>query len=306
MATNSAIDLSTLPAPAVVEVLDFEAIFAEMLADLRARDTTFSALVESDPAYKILEVAAYREVIIRQRINDAAKAVMLPYAIGADLDNLAAFYKVTRLTIDEGDPDAIPPVDPIYESDTSLRRRTQLALEGFSTAGPKAGYEFHARKAAQLKDVSILGPEDSEGDLLIAPGTVLVTVLSLTGNGEADGALIADVEGFLNDEDVRPLTDYVQVQGAEIIEYAIEATIYTYAGPDAQVIMDNAQSAITVYIDAHHSLGYDISISGIYAALHQPGVQRVELAAPMATISILPTQAGYCTGVTLTHGGYDA
>ena len=73
----TAVDLSRLVAPTVVETLDFETIFAAMLADLQARDSAFSALVESDPAYKILEVAAYRELLIRQRVNDAGRAVML-------------------------------------------------------------------------------------------------------------------------------------------------------------------------------------------------------------------------------------
>jgi len=76
----SAIDLSALPAPDIIETLDFEVILAAMLTDLQARDASFSALVESDPAYKILEVAAYRELLLQARINSAAKAVMLPYA----------------------------------------------------------------------------------------------------------------------------------------------------------------------------------------------------------------------------------
>ena len=48
----------------------------------------FTALVESDPAWTILEVAAYRELLLRQRINDASRAVMLAFATGADLEHL--------------------------------------------------------------------------------------------------------------------------------------------------------------------------------------------------------------------------
>jgi phage-related baseplate assembly protein len=79
MSGLTAVDLSQLPAPAVVEAISFEQIFAEMLADLRVRDDTFTALTESDPSYKVLQVAAYREMLLRQRVNDGAKAVMLPY-----------------------------------------------------------------------------------------------------------------------------------------------------------------------------------------------------------------------------------
>ncbi|MCP3967439.1 MAG: hypothetical protein GY750_14680 [Lentisphaerae bacterium] len=72
MTTFNAIDLSLLPAPDVIETLDYELILAGMIADLQAKAPEFSALVESDPAFKILEAAAYREVILRQRVNDAS------------------------------------------------------------------------------------------------------------------------------------------------------------------------------------------------------------------------------------------
>src|SRR5690606_1403888 len=78
----STLDLSLLPAPDVVEALDFETIFAAMLADLQARDPTFDALVESDPAYKVLQVSSFRELLLRQRVNDAARERMLAFASG--------------------------------------------------------------------------------------------------------------------------------------------------------------------------------------------------------------------------------
>ena len=42
---------------------------------------------------------AYRELLIRQRVNDAARGVMLATASGTDLDNLAANFNVERLLI---------------------------------------------------------------------------------------------------------------------------------------------------------------------------------------------------------------
>lgn len=90
------IDLSTLPAPKVVESLSLDAIVQAMISDLVSRDPTFTALVESDPAYKILEVAAYRELLLRQRVNEAVQAVMLAYAAGSDLDQIGANFGVPR------------------------------------------------------------------------------------------------------------------------------------------------------------------------------------------------------------------
>ncbi len=41
--------------------------------------------LESEPATKLLQENAYRELLLRQRINEAAQAVMVAYAMGGDL-----------------------------------------------------------------------------------------------------------------------------------------------------------------------------------------------------------------------------
>jgi len=88
--------LPELPAPGVVEELDFEEILAAMKADLLSRDPAYGELLESDPAMKLLEVCAYRELLLRQRVNEAARAVMVAFAVGSDLDHLAALFGLER------------------------------------------------------------------------------------------------------------------------------------------------------------------------------------------------------------------
>jgi len=154
---TTSIDLSQLSAPDVVDELSFTVIRDAMLADLAVRDPNLSNLPTSDPSYKVLEVAAYRELLLRQRVNDASVAVMLAYATGSDLDNLGAlpWMNTPRLVVDPGDENAIPPIEPTYETNDDYRARLQLALEGFSTAGPEGAYLFHAKSASGLvKDVS--------------------------------------------------------------------------------------------------------------------------------------------------------
>lgn len=289
------VDLSQLAAPDVVETLSFEAIFLAMLADLQARDPAFSALVESDPAYKILQVAAYREVLIRQRVNEAAKAVMLAFAIGPDLDQIGANYGVQRLVIDPGNPDAVPPVEPTYESDADFRARIQLSPEGYTTAGSEGSYVFHGMGAdADVKDIQAVSP---------TPGQVTVYVLSRTGTGAASPELLAAVAAALNAAQVRPMTDQVTVLSASIVNYTVTAELVLYPGPDSAVVLEAAQSALAAYIEAQRRIGYDVTLSGIYAALHQPGVQRVNLTAPAANLVIGDGEASYCTSATVTVAG---
>lgn len=292
-----AIDLSQLPVPTVVEAIDFEAIFAELLADLILRYPAFDVPAESDPIYKVLEVAAYREMLVRQRVNEAARAVMLAYAAKEDLDNLGALFNVRRLQISPGDPTAIPLIPPVYETDADFRRRILLSLQGLSTAGPEGAYIYHALSAAGVVlDASATSPN---------PGEVVVTVLARDGDGTASSELLTTVDNAVSAEDVRPLTDYVIVQSAEILPYAIAATLYFYPGPDSQVVLAEAEQMAQRYANEQHRLGKDITLSGLYAALHRPGVQRVEMSSPAATINVNRQQAAYCTRVTLIDGGID-
>ncbi|MBN8263036.1 MAG: baseplate J/gp47 family protein [Xanthomonadales bacterium] len=295
--TFTAVDLSRLPFPTVVEPLDFESIYAALKADFLARAPEYSALLESDPAQKLLQVAAYRELVIRQRVNDAAKAVTLAYAAGADLDQIAARYNVSRLLIDPGDPAAIPPRDPIYESDEDLRRRVQLAFEGLSTAGPAGAYIFHALGAdGAVLDASVASP---------VPGLVVVSVLSREGDGSASPTLLAAVLAALSAEDVRPLTDQVTAVSAEILEFQVEAALTLYPGPDAAVVLASANERLQDYLARNHRLGRDVTRAGVIGALVTEGVQNVSLTQPPVDVVALPSQAARCTATTITVGGTD-
>ena len=181
------------------------------------------------------------------------------------------------------------------ESDADFRRRMVLAPEGYSVAGPEGAYVFHALSANEdVLDASAISP---------APGEVLVSVLSRTGSGEASPELLAAVDAFVSDETRRPLTDFVTVQSAEIIEYAVDATLTTFSGPDGSVVLATAQANLAAYVEASHRLGRDITRSGLYAALHVEGVQNVVLTAPAADIIISRTQAPHCTGITIAYAG---
>jgi phage-related baseplate assembly protein len=298
------IDLSQLPAPQIVDVPDFETLLAERKAgfialypaDEQAAVARTLAL-ESEPITKQLQESTYREVLLRQRINEAAQAVMVAYALGGDLDQLAANYNVNRLTVTPADNDAVPPVAAVLESDDALRLRVPAAFEGLSVAGPTAAYEFHARSAdGRVADASATSP---------APADVVLTVLSREGDGTADDDLLAVVEKALNSESVRPVADRLTVRSAEIIPYNVETTIFLYPGPEAEPVMAAAKASLQKYIASQTRLGRDIRRSALYAALHVEGVQRVELASPLADVVLDKTQAASCTYWNVTNGGTD-
>ncbi len=173
----TAIDLSKLEAPLVVEELYADDIFAEMLADLQSRDSIFDALVVSDPAYQILKVAAYRELLLRQVMNDKAKARMMAYATGSDLDHIGATMAVPAARLDG-------------EDDEAFRARLVLAPEAYSCAGPIGGYIFHAMSAhSNIKDVAVWNPDRG--------GYVNVAVLSKFGDGRCFSARVDNPLGYV-------------------------------------------------------------------------------------------------------------
>lgn len=283
------IDLTKLPPPNVVEPLDFETILATLKADViaLAPEVEQKIALESEPITKLIEVFAYRELLLRARINDAARSVMLAYATGSDLEHLASLLGVARIA---------------DESDDRLRQRTQLSLEGFSTAGPAFSYVYHALSAAtDVKDIYVDSPR---------PGDVRVVVLanpsSTSPNGVPSAALLNTVSAALNADDVRPLCDNVQVEAAGVVFYSVSASLVCLPGPDTSTVLAAAMAAIQSYTAEQFRLGFDISISGLHAALHQPGVVRVDLQSPSSNIVIAPDQAAHCTAISVTLSGVGA
>lgn len=292
IATSTAIDLSRLPPPDVIEPLDYEAVLADLIGEVTARLPDIT-LLESDPATKILQIVAFREVLLRQRVNDSGRAVLLAYAQGGDLDNIAALFGVQRRELVPANPETGS--EAMMEIDDDLRRRVLLAPDSYSVAGPASAYVFHALSAhGDVLDASATSP---------APGEVVVSVLSRIGDGTADPALLAAVEAVLGADEVRPLTDAVTVQSAEIVPFQVDAQLTLYPGPDAQLILDTAESRLAELLIANRRIGRDITRSALIAALHTGGVQNVALLEPAADVAVSDLQAGHASAVAVQVAG---
>ena len=286
------IDLSKLPAPLVVEELSYEQILSETIEDFKRRYPQFGSYVENEPVMKQLEAVAYRELLLRQRINESAVAVMPAHARGADLDNIALFMGVTRRVLSEGDMSATPPKPEVMESDESLRRRYFLSFNSLNTAGARDAYAYHALSCPEVSDVKAT---------MTTPGTVAVTVLATEKSEEASPEVLKEVERILNDINVRPLTDTVVVAAAKIVPYEVIAKITTLPGPDAAVVVEEAKRALEAYTAGVAMIGRDVALSGLYAALHRAGVESVQIISPAETLSISAFEASYCSKIELAH-----
>ncbi|WP_406821509.1 baseplate J/gp47 family protein [Pseudomonas sp. KnCO4] len=291
----STIDLLALPAPEVLEALDFEEAYQADLALFReAMGENWSAALESDPITKLLELVAFRRVGNRARVNDAGKALLLAYAKRSDLDQLAGNVGLQRLVIQAEDLDAVPPVPAVFEEDDALRERVQLVYEGLTTAGPRNSYILHARNASGLvADATAESP---------APAVVVVTVLALEGNGTATPELLQAVDAYLNDDDIRPVADRVTVQSAQILTYRVDAKVFMGGtGPENEAVLAECRRRLAAWINPRRRLGVEVARSAIDAQLHISGVTRVELPG-WADIRPTKAQAAWCEGFTVERG----
>lgn len=279
------IDLSAIAAPEVIEELSFETTLAALMVDVQARfDAAGIAYdvgnLETDPVKIVLEAAAYREVFLRARANDAARANLVAFAGGTDLDHLAAFYGLTRLS---------------GEADLALRERVLLAIVGRSAAGPEERYEAVARSVdARIIDAHIYQ---------VAGGPALHCVLLTSDNGGVpDDTLKANVLAALTADDVRSINDVITVGAAVSTVVNIVADVWLRPEASQQIVTDLPASIQAAWATTAR-IGDDLTLSWILSRLHVDGVSRVEVTAPADSVIASDEEAIGIGTVTINYKG---
>lgn len=283
-----------IPYPKSIDELNYETILNEIKTsfltlftdEAKKSELEKTLQIESEPLLKLMQNSAYRELKLRQRINDGIKATMIALAQGSDLDNLAI---PKRLIIKKADNTTTPPTAAVMEDDEAYRRRALLYPENFSTAGSSPSYIYHTLTAdTNVKDVMPL--EVSNG---------VVELKILAKDGEANQDLLTKIKNYF-DEKIRVLGTELRVSSATKVDYEIEAKLHSENMPDASLALNQAQNDISKYVESRRKISADIHISAIYAALHQPSVNKVEIIKPAADVAIDNTKFANCTNINIT------
>lgn len=276
--------IAGLPDPDIVETLDVEAIITALRDDLVSRFPPIVGVIdlESEPARMILEVVAYREVLIRARVNDAARANLVAFATGTDLDHLAGFYDVVRLT---------------NETDAALRSRVILAVAGRSPGGTEARYEYVARSAdARVADCVVYRDDASP--------TVRIAITATDNGGVPDQDLLDAVTEAVSAPDVRLVSDTLIVEAATT--QATNITVDVWLDPTADAaILDTLAAGLTAAWAAYGGIGRDLTTSWIVKTLMVPGVQRVDVIAPATHVDVPYNRAAALGTITINDRGRD-
>lgn len=269
-----------LPAPTVIDELDEEAILSSMKTDLISRfpPAATTVALESSATTKNLEAVAYRETVVRARINDAARANLLAFAKGPDLDHVGA--------------GSSPPVQRMSnEDDDRFRDRILLAVKS-RNVGSVYRYKFVAMSTS-------IAVRDAIAYRNGRDPTIYVALLSTSPDGVADQSLIAAVQAQFDKEENRLLNSPVVVVSAVSNVINVSARLTLVPGTPATII-SQAEANLRAAWTAEGGLGRDMTRDWIRSRLQVPGVYSVALDDPVADVIKPPEKAAAIGTVSLT------
>ena len=271
--------LRSLPPPQAVEELTFEDIRSDILDSMA---TTLPDWVQDpdDPLYKAIENFAYRELLIRQRVNHQIRQVYLAFATGDNLDHLGALLGLEKIT---------------GETDDEFRSRFTTALVGLSV-GTRAAIEANTLAAGVgVDDVQIVVQSNGQ-DIVVYPAT--------------DGAAISSADqatllAYITDPARIHIGDAVTIGTVVTRAYTMVATItYDSGSTDRVELEELVRASVYEFIDDTRRVGAPVYRAAVIGALVVTGVINVSLTTPSAddagTNGSIPVCDKSATGVALT------
>ena len=326
----ASVNLAALAAPTAVEAIAFETLRTARMGDFVSRAAAVNIPydvqgLETDPIVINQECGAYRETLLRERIDEAVLGVLLATAQGTNLDQIGAQYGCERLVLVA----ATATTAAVMELDDPFRARIQSAWEALSIAGPPGAYEYLAASASGLViDARCYG---AEYPAFVNPGQVVVTVLSSEAGGLASQSTLqavsdafggyalrlanpqpsaSDIVVFdranARSQSCRPLNDQVFVEVAQIVPYQLQATLILPPGPDSSIVLSQAIGRAQAFAADRYRVEGAATIAGFEAALGVPNAAGVSpltnivMTSPTADVGPTPRAAPFCTGITVT------
>ncbi len=215
------------------------------------------------------------------------------YAVGAInrlVDQVPFVASVENTTPSAGGTDE--------ETDAELYDRLRESNEGFSTTGTAGAYKYHVKQHnPAVTDVVITEP---------SPGKT--GIVMLMDDGIPSDEEIKEMKDHLYNEDIRALTDDVEVSKPTAVNFKIDLTYYGNNGETAggQELKDAVKAAVDGYVRWQTTgLGRRINPSRLIAAVINAGAARVTVTEPQER-ALEATECAVMEGdAELTYGGED-
>jgi phage-related baseplate assembly protein len=269
--------------------------------------------LEFDPIRINQECNTYFEEILRDRVNQAARAVTLPFAIGTDLDAIAARYPVgPRLPVVVAPRGTSLEFPEDYESDNQYRRRTQLSLNATSPHGPSGAYMFWALTSdTGLRDATEMAREGDRSEVYVtcmADDPPVRTELAdstrtYTTEPRPDQQRLLAIRAYMLDAYRKAATDVLVVQSPKVIDVEYVIKVWFFPPPDKVTLIRSIMTALEQVVENQRWLGFDHTRMAIYAALKQEGVHHAEILSPAADVFVTPRECVRVIKIDVSYMG---
>lgn len=291
----SIVDLTQLGDMYVLEDLDSEKVIRTRMLRLKEfwtkADPPLGAIydvenLEFDPLKINQENNTLFELLLRDRVNQAAKAVTLAFSISTDLDAIASRY-----------PGGVPRLE--NETDDAYRRRIQLSVNPLSPHGAAGTYIFWALTSdVGLKDASEYVEKEGSGEVILTVMDNSIPVKTQTGaysysyasDPRPSQSRIIDIRAYIHDDYRKAGTDVLIVSYPVIIDTSYKLNVWLFPGPDQKLIMSGIVTKLEELIEKQRWLGYDHARAAIDAAAFLPGVHSIDIVSPAVDVSASPRQ----------------
>lgn len=171
------------------------------------------------------------------------------------------------------------------ESDDAYRTRIRQSRAVYSTAGSREAYEYYARSAdALVRDVYVSSPAAGKVSL-----TILATEDGVDAGGGVKQSVLDAVKAAVNADTVRPLTDVVEVKGAEAVAYNINVKYFVTSTDESTAVaaIEGAGGALEEYaawqgaelgraINPDKLRAFLISAGAQWATVNQPALTQID------------------------------
>lgn len=321
------IELDQLPPFQVLETIDTEAIITARMSQLviiwQHYDPPNMATydvgnLEFDPIRINQECSTYFEFMVRDRVNQACRAVTLAFAVGGNLDAIASRYPggLPRMTT------VNTPRLTANETDDAYRTRIWLSPNTLSPNGTYESYVFYGFTAAQaagspLRDCQVTS-NPGQPDIymtIMADGSPITALQDSFGNYTGQfstypspipsNALITSVFNYITavGEGRKASTDVLHVNAPAVQTITYSIRVILYPGWDQNATMQSLYPALATLLESQRYLGFSHMLSAIDAALKVSGVFNVLIDSPTSDTVINTNTTIVVSSINLIYGG---
>ena len=290
----------------ILETVDTEAIILARKAKLKElwtlNDPPLGAQfdtksLEFEPLIVQIEAETFFELLLRDRVNQAARAVTLAEGTGTDLDAIASRY-----------PGGVPRMAGetyTLAGDDRYRRRIWLAPNVLTPHGVPESYIFWALSSdASFRDASALTVQgtgrviipimldDGSGatPVIIPPPQTAHNTWTILYTGDPTPTAAQRLAAFAYITDPKKarkgLTDMIEIMSPNITHTSYRMGVRLFPGHDKAEVIPAVCRALAALVERNRWLGSDHTQLDIRAAIAQQGVYNASITEPLGDLVV--------------------